>query len=179
MADAAVDAELAVALDRIVRLDLPDHAVHARHGGRKIDGRPNRTDAIPLQMSGLVHHARALDQRFRRHAARVQAVSAHAFLFDQRDSRLHGGANVSSDEPRGASADDDLVAVEMRRLRPAAVYRATTDEPEDAARDPRKQREQQECTDQIRRQQAAERLELRDLRARIHVDDRAGKQAGL
>ena len=71
----------------------------------------------------VVHRARGTQQRFRRHAAGVQAVAAEAMALDDRHARAESRRARRADEPGGAAADDDQV-VERRRLRIPPSLRA-------------------------------------------------------
>ena len=98
---------------------------------------------------------------------------------DQRDPGLHRGGDVGRHEAARASADDDQVAVEAARLRPAGVDPAP---PEHADEPPRQQREdaqQHEAAEERRRQHVAGRFDGGELAAGVHVDDRSGKHADL
>ena len=118
-----VDAEAAIAFDRIVRLDRADHAVHAVHHLGEAELRAGLGDAVVGGMADLLDELGAADQRLARHAAVVQAVAAHLAVLDQRHLGLHRRADVARHEPGRAGADDDQVAVEALRPRmvPARV----------------------------------------------------------
>lgn len=109
-----------VAFHRIVRFHLADHRPHPLHDGGEIDARRFADDAELACPAQVGQHPGGTDQGLGRHAAGVQAITAHASGLDQGHLRLHGGGDVGGHQATGAGADDDQVAVEAARLLPAA-----------------------------------------------------------
>ena len=181
LAEHHVDAQAAVALDRIVRLDRRHHALHALHHVGERHLRMSVGDAVGGAVAHLVHQLGRLDQRLARHAAVVEAVAAHLVALDQRHLGLHGGRDVARHQPGGTGTDHHQIAVEAPGLAaaPARIDAPRLDRIDDLLGDDRKHAQQHERTDQCGRQDARERLDLRQLRARIHVHQRAGQHAEL
>ena len=99
----------------------------------------------------------------------------------QRDLGLDHRGDVAGHQPGRAGADDHHVAVEALRLAlsPARVDLAALDHVDDLLGHQREQPEQHERADQPRRQDALQRADLRQLRAGVHVHQRAGQHAQL
>jgi hypothetical protein len=110
-------------------------------------------------------------------AERISAFDGTQPVF--RHPGLHGRGNQRADQPGGAGADDDEIAVEALRPAVRRVDAARADRIDELARDQRKQAEQHEGADQARREDAAGRFELPELGAGIHVDRGAGEHADL
>ena len=133
-------------------------------------------------MADLVGQFGAFDQRFARHAAVVQAVAPHFVGFHQRDLGLDHRADVGRHQPTGTSTNDDQVAVKAFRLLAApsghkpCLALETLDH---LARHQREQAQQHKRTEQPRAQNAAQRLQLRQLCARVHIHHGAGQHAKL
>ena len=170
----AFDAEALVALDRIVRLDRFDHALHALHDVREIEFGARRAHAEFGRAPDVGKELRRADERFRRHATGVEAIAAHAVLFDERHLCFHGRGDVCGDQTRRARADHDQVAVEAPRLRPARIDLARFHRVENFLGGERKNSEQHEREHELPRD-----AELAELRAGVDVNDRAGEHAEL
>jgi hypothetical protein len=81
-----------------VRLDMFYHTLHAFHDTREVEGDVRRVNP---ELPGAAHMRQqpcGPDECFRRHAARVQAVAAHAVLLNQCDLRFDCGRDVGADE---------------------------------------------------------------------------------
>ena len=174
-----IDAEPGVALGRVVRLDRPDHRLHPFHDGGEVEVGARRGDAEFVRTRHVRQQPCRADQRLRRHAAGIEAITAQLVLFDQRHPGLDCGSDVRSHQPGAAAADDHDIAVEARRLLPFGVYPVPADHLDDPAGDQRKDAEQDKRSQQRRRQDPGERFELAQLRAGIDVDHRAGQHADL
>ena len=174
-----VDTQPGVALHRIVRLDLLDDPLHALHHFAEVEVGCGTAHA---ELLGALHMRQELgraDQRLGRHAAGVQAVAAHRVLLHQRDLGLDGRGDVGRDQPGRAAADDDQVAVEARRLLEAGVDLAGLEHVDDLLGDEREDPQQHQRAQHAGRDDARQRLDARQLRAGVHVDQRAGQHAEL
>ena len=78
--------------------------------------------AILVGIAHLGVQARSADDRFRRHAADIEAVAAEQMALDQRDLRALCRRGVRRDQSRRAGADDHEV-VACRRLSDCANRR--------------------------------------------------------
>ena len=108
----AFDAERGVALDRIMRLDRFDHALHALHHLAEIEIDARRSHAELGGATDVGEELRRSDQRLRRHAAGIEAVAAHAVLFDERHFSFHRRGDVRRDQTGRAGADHDEIALD-------------------------------------------------------------------
>ena len=106
---------------------------------------------------------RRTNQRLRRHAAGVEAVAAQLVLLDQRHLGFHRRRDVGRHQPRAAPADDDQVAIELRRPGPARIDLLRLDGVDDLFRDQRKDAEQGERSDQPRREDARKAVDVKGL----------------
>ena len=172
-------AELAVALDRIMRLDLAHHVLDARHDPAEIGLGAGMGDTQRLGFAHRLHEARAADQRLRRHAAIVEAVAAHPVAFDQRHFRLYGGGDIGRHQTAGAGADHHQISFEARRFVPAGIHLARLHDGDEFLRQQREDAEQREGTEQRRRKNAGQAVQFRQLRAGVHEHQRAGQHADL
>ena len=118
MAQNDLAAHLLERLDRIVMLDIgnraPDLPLHAA----PVDFGRRDPDAHSL---ALARHCGALgrgEQRFRRHAAIVEAFAAHLVAFDQGHLQSEQRAAARCGQPAGTAADHDHVMCEFHRLSP-------------------------------------------------------------
>ena len=81
-----IDAEFLEARSRIVLADARAQTTQALHGPLKIGFDPGRYPYPKLLRAAHVgEHARRADQYFGRHAANIEAVTAHQVALDQRD----------------------------------------------------------------------------------------------
>ena len=122
-----VDAKPAVALGGVVRLDLGDDPLDALHRRGEVEPVRGLGDAVVARVADVVDELGRADQRLRGHAAGVEAVTAHRALLDQRHLGADGGADVGGDEPAGARADDDHVAIEALRSDVTPVLLVSTE----------------------------------------------------
>ena len=84
--------------------------------------------AVVLGIAHLGVQAGSADERFRRHAADIQAVAAEQLALDERDLGAQRRRGVRRDQSRRAAADDHQV-VARRGLRIAPVARADVFQP--------------------------------------------------
>ena len=110
VADKDIDAEFAEARGGIVGTEVGAEPAHALHHGGKIDGHVARElHAEARTGAGLGRGAGGADERFRGHAADIQAIAAEQMAFDERDFGAEAGGARGGDEAGGAAADDDEV----------------------------------------------------------------------
>ena len=179
LAPQTLDAQRRVAFHRIVGLDLRDHALDALHHVGEVELGIHRADAVGLALARLVQQLGGADQCLRRNAAGVQAVAPHPVALDERDLRLDRRGDVRADQPRAAAADHHHVAIEACGSLPARVDLACVDHRDELLRSQRHHAEQRERHQDGRRQDALQRFEPGELRAHVHVDDRAEQHADL
>ena len=174
-----LDAQSAVALDRVVRGDIADHPLDALHHRGKIHRATHPGEAQRRALLQFMGQPGRTQQRLGRHAAGVQAVAAHLVLFDQADLGLHRRSDVGTDQPTGTGADHQQIAVEGIGLEPAGIYPSGLHQAEQLARKQGEQAEQDESTEQSRRENPAQRLQLAQLAAGVHIDQGARQHAEL
>ena len=174
-----LDAEGGVALDAVVRRNGAHDLLHPGDHAPEIDARFGCLQPEPSGVAHLVREPRAADQRLARHAAGVEAVPAHAPRLDQRDARLHRGADVGADQPRRPGADHHEVALEAARARPFRPGTARLQRREHAPGDQREHAQQREGQQQRGRDDVGQRLYARELRARVHVHQRGAEHREL
>ncbi len=109
----------------------------------------------------------------------MKAVAAEPVTLDQGDLGLERSRDVGRDESGRPATHHDDVAIEARGPFPARVNPACTHRVDELLRDERKDAEQRERPEDRWRNDARERLDARELRAGVHVDDRAGEHAEL
>ena len=94
------DAEAGIALDRIVRLDRPDHALHALHHLGEVEFGDPLCECRTPSTRRIATGARAVRiSAFEGHAAGVQAIAAHAVLLDQRHLARTAAAMYAATRP--------------------------------------------------------------------------------
>ncbi len=174
-----VNAQTGVALDRIMRLDLFDHALYALHHGGKVDLCVSVAETQLWRFAHLCSQPCRTDQRLGRHAAGVQAVAAHGVLLDQADVRFDCRGDIGADQSAAAGADHHQVAVKLLGLVPALIDAACLDHVQQAPGDQREDAEQDERAEQPRRQNARQRVELTEFAPGIHIHQCAGQHAQL
>ena len=100
-------------LDRIIRRDARDDLADTVGGGGEIDS--GRAEAMPsAAQRRQVGELCGGEQRFRRDAAKIEAVAAHQAALDQHDARAHLRRPGGDRKPAGAGADDAQVGGERR-----------------------------------------------------------------
>ncbi len=115
LAQDAIDPELGVAFDRVVRLHGFDHALHALHKIAKAKVDLHRLDAKFRRAARLSQELGRAQQGLGRYAAGIQAVAAHLVALDQRHLGLHRSSNVGRDQAGGTCPDHHQVVVELLR----------------------------------------------------------------
>ena len=174
-----LDAQRGVALHAVVRRDVGNHLVHARHHGAEAESRFACCEPILIRMAQSVGHAGRLDDGLARHAAIVEAVSAHLVGFDQGHLGLHRGGDVSRHQARGAAANHDQVAVELGGSGPLCIDATRLHDGQQLLCDKWEDTQQRKRGDQARRQDAGQTFQLCQLGARIHKYRRTGQHAQL
>ena len=174
-----IDPEAGVALDAIMRLDSPHRVHNPRDHCLERNLRLGRCQAILVSAPYHRRHLGALDQRFGRHAAGVEAIAAHVFRLDQRHLGLHRRGDIGRHQPRRACADHHHVAVEFGGAREPGIDPAALDDTGHQLGEPRHNAEKHERPNQRRRNQAGGRLDPRQLRARIHIGNGAEQHPDL
>ena len=177
----AIHAQFGVALDRVVRSDFGDHALHALHGRGKVDLDLGAGHAELARPCRLGDEARAADQRLGGHAAGVEAVPTHAVLLDQGHLRARGGGDVGRYQAGRARAYHHHVVVgaAWTQVRPGRVDLACLERVDELLGEQREQAQEGEGREQRRRDQSAERADLAQLGTQVHVHRGAGQHAQL
>ena len=123
----------------------------------------------------------ALYQGLAVNAAVVQAVAAHFVSFSQGDFGFHSRCDVGRHQATSAPTDDDQVAVKLEwpLALPARVDFAPLQQRQSLACGQRQQTEHGKRAQDGRREHAGQRVDLRQLRAGIHISQRAGQHAEL
>src|SRR5262249_43083302 len=108
-------AETVEALLRIVRRDRGDDVVHVSVDLAEIDVRRSRRYAEGARLGDGAGVLGGRDQRFRGHAAGVEAFAPHLVLPDQHHRYAEGGRGGGDREATGARADDANVGLQTFR----------------------------------------------------------------
>ncbi len=167
-----IDTEPGVAFDAVMRLDCPDRAHHAFDRLAKRHFGFDRFQTISIGMAHLLGNLGALDQRLGRHAAGVEAIAPHLVRFDQRDLGLHRRRDQCGHQPGRSRPDHHQIAVEGFGPGEPGIDLAPLDPADDRLGDPRCDSEQCEGHQHGRRRDPRQAVDLRQLGARIHIDDR-------
>jgi len=164
-----------------MRLNGLDHIAHPLHHRLETEGGRGIAEAVLGRVAHLVCNFGTFDQRFARHTAVVQAVAAHLVHLDQRDLGFDGCRNVGADQTARTTANDDQVAVKSlgALVGPAGINLALLHSGHNAARDQREEAQQHKAAPECGTQNALQRFELRQLRARVHIHRRARQHADL
>ena len=140
----AVHAEGGVAFHRVVGRDLLDGALDAFHHRAEIELHRRPLEAVLPGARRVGKHLRRTQQGLARHAARIQAVAAHAVALDQGDLGLDRCRDQRRDQAAGARSDDHQIGVEVRRLFEASQNAAAFDGIDDLLGEERREAEQGE-----------------------------------
>ena len=132
-------------------------------------------------MAHLVGQLGALDQGLARHAAVVQAVAAHLVGLDQGHFGFDSGRNVGRHQTRCTPANHNQVAVKSlgAHTGPTGIDLALLDGRHHTPRQQGENAQQHKAAQKRRAQNALHRIELRQLRARIHIHRGASQHAEL
>ena len=177
--DQTLDTEFCVSLQGVVGFDGLDHPRDALHHVGKAELRARRVDAEFFRPGDVGEQFGGTDQRLAGHAPSVQAVAAHAMFLDQRHLGLGCRGDVRRHKSGAAGADHDHVVVVTLRPRPFRIDPARLDRKDDLLCDQREQAEQHEREQQTGLQHEGERIDARQLRSEVHIDDCAGQHADL
>src|SRR5262245_57784910 len=107
-----LDPEPLEPLDRVVRRDRGDDARNASGGGREAYSRRRRHDAERGATPCKRCKAGSSEQRFRGHAAEIQAIAAHQPALDQHHLRPHLRPAGGDGKPSGTRPDDTQIGPE-------------------------------------------------------------------
>ena len=149
------------------------------------DGLPERNlgfgwlEAVTIRVAHLFSDLGALDQRFGRYAAGVETVAPHPVRLDQGHLRLDRRCDQRGHKAGRPGADHHQIAVEALRPGKAGIDLAAFDPADDRLGNPGGDTEQGEGGQNCGRSDACKAVDLRQLRARIHIDDRAQQHAYL
>jgi hypothetical protein len=100
-----VHTERGKAPDGIVGRNRRDHLVDVGVNAREVDLDPSGRDAEHLPARDGMRVPRHRNQRFRRHAAAVEAVAAHLSFLDQHDRHTEGSRGRRHREPARSGPD--------------------------------------------------------------------------
>ena len=123
-----LDTQLGVARHAVMGLNRPDHGLNPLHDCFEAEHGRCVTQAIGRAVSHLMGQPGALDERFGRHTAIVQAVAAHLVRLDQCHPGLDDSRNVGADQAARPAPDHDQIAVKVPGANrfPARVDLATS-----------------------------------------------------
>ena len=174
-------AQAGVARHAVVWRNGGNRGLHPLHHVFEREHRLGIAQAIACAVAHLVRQPRAFNQRLAGHAAIVQAVAAHGAHFHQRHPGLHRRSNIGRHQTARASAYDDQVAVKAARLLglPAGVKPALLHPAQALPRQPGETGQQHEGAQQGGAQNSLQAGEAAQLRARVHIHQRAGQHAEL
>ena len=174
-------AQAGITLHAVVRLNGGDHAVDALHHRLEAELGLGVAQPIVGAVFHLVGKFGAFDQRFARHTTVVKAIAAHFVGFNQCHFGLHRRRNIGRHQPARAAANHHKIAVKRFRLEmvPAGVNLPRLDGINNFFGNQRENAQENKRADQARRQNAFERINLGQLRARVHVNRRAQQHAHL
>ena len=175
----AVHAQPGVPLHGILGFDRRDDPLHALHDVREVELRGRALETVVLGARDVVQHLGGAQQGLAGHAARVQAVAAHAVAFDQRDLGLDRGGDQRTDQAPGPRPDHDEVGVEPFGFLEPAQNRPRLGGVQRLFGDQREQAEQGERNDQPRGDDAGHGRDLPQLCAGVHIDHGAGQHPDL
>ena len=171
--------QICIALHRIVRLDIANHALDTVHHPRKVHAGAGLVVTQGMGAVDLCSQLGRTDQGLGGYAAGVQAVAAHGVLLDQADVGLDRRSNVRADQATATGADHHQIAIELFGFVPALVHLPRLDHVDDLARDQWEQAKEDKGTDQIRGENATQGLDLAQLAAGVHVDKGARQHPDL
>ena len=100
-------------------------------------------------------------------------------LLDERHLRFHCGRDVGGDEARRACANHDQIAVEPGRPRPFRIDTARLHHLDGFLGEQWENTEEGKREQQPERKDSRQRIDIRELGARVHVDDRPSQHAEL
>ena len=150
----AIHAEPGKALDRVMRLDFTNNALHAFHHLGEVELGFSLANA---EFIGALHMREQLgraDQCLRGHAAGIQAIAAHFVFFHERYFGLHRRGDVGGDKTCRTAADHHHIAIKVRGLRPFRIDLACLQTVDDFLGDDREDAEQHKGADQAWREDA-------------------------
>ena len=150
----AIHAKPRKALDRIMRLDFMNNALHALHHLGEVELGLGFANA---EFIGALHMREQLggaDQCLRGHAAGIQAIAAHFVFFHECYFGLHRRGDVGGDKTCRTAADHYHIAIKVRGLRPFRIDLACLQTVNDFLGDDREDAEQYKGADQAWREDA-------------------------
>ena len=174
-----IDAEFAVARHRVVRFHRADDRLHSLHHGREVEFRCRQLDPELPRARHVREQFRRTDQRLRRYAAGIQAVTAHLVLLDQRHFGLDRRGDIRRHQPGATGTDNHQVAVETGWFLPRCEQFIHATYRHDFSRQQGENPQENKGAEQCRRNNPRQRIDLRQLRAGIHVNHRSGEHADL
>ena len=174
-----LDAKARVALNGVVRLDVANHPVNALHDGRKIHRALRTAQPERFCATQMLHRLGRANEGLARHAAVVQAITAHLVAFDQGHLGLDGRGDVGRHQTTRARTDHHQIAVEVARAWPTGVELALLPPRNAPFGDQGEHAQQGQAAQQCRRQDIGGRFDGRQLGPRVHVHHRAGQHADL
>ena len=121
----------------------------------------------------------ASDQGLGRDAARIEAVAPHLLLLDQGHLRPDRRGDEGGDQPAGAGADDDQIAIEGSGALPATPGAPAPQRIGGPFAEQGQEAEQQERSDQPRRRYVGRRSNAGEFGTGIDIDERRREHPGL
>ena len=164
-----------------MRLNGFDDRLHALHHVCKVPLYLRALHAEFLRALGVREKFCRTNQRLRWHATGIQTVAAHLVLFNQGDFGFDGGGDVRSHQTCRTRANHNHILVESFRLQvvPFCIDLARLNRANDPFGQDRQNRQEHKRTDDAGRQNALERIDLGQLRARVHEHRCAQNHAKL
>ena len=162
-----------------MRFDIGNHPLDALHHGREIHRALHAGKAQCRALFQFIGQLGRTQQRLGWHAAGVQAVAAHLVFFDQADLGLHRRRDIGADQATGTRADHQQVTVEGFRFVPTGIHPPRLNQAEQLARDQREHPEQHKGTEQPRREDARQGVQLAEFTSGVHIHQGAGQHAEL
>ena len=132
-----VNAECLVTRDGVMRLHLSYHSLYSVHDVGEVEIRAGGSDPELGRTLELCQKFRRAQQRLGRHTAGIQAVAAHAMLFNQSHFGFQCRGNVCTDETAGPRSDDHDITIESARPRPTPKRPTRLDHAQSLSREQR------------------------------------------